>query len=129
MTKLSKADKFKRDNIAFKLREKRGDLQAQIKVFNKRLEEQWSMVEDCLEEYNNALVEARDWTATVDKSIGEYLEQCQNNAETWKIIAWHEYFQDAVFDAVSIDSPEDLDIKGIHDHADLLDELPEEASA
>lgn len=109
----------------------------------------WGKVEDAISHYNDRVTELRD---EVEKTVGAYNEvvnevrgfaedvytqadqEISDKSERWQegdkgvaAIEWKTEWENASFDELSIEFPEELNVD-VPDHATDLEGLPDEAS-
>jgi len=131
MTKLKVAQIKERNELTGPLREKYEAIEAAVDEFNNAQALALEKVNEAIAAYNEALDPVREWVAGIKGDIEMFID---DKSEKWQegergqaVIEWKDQFENIELDDVSIDEPDTLEFDE-ENHADLVDELPEEAS-
>ena len=95
------------------------------------MEEAWEKVEEAVAEYNETLEPAREWVAgimgDIDTYVSERSEKWQESDKAGEYEEWKSEFEGISLEDVSLDKPDELEFDE-EDHAELLEQLPEEVA-
>lgn len=133
MRKIDKTLLKERDEIVANIRTKREKLDAAIEAYNEAAAKAWGVVEDALQAYNETLEPAREWisgiTGDIDVYVSERSEKWQEGEKAEAYESWKSDYEsaDSSLEEVSINPPDQIE-EDIEDHAQILEELPEEPS-
>src|SRR5438067_11684451 len=129
MTKLSKAELSRRDEVASRLRRTFEDLNKIVDEFNEAMAAAWEKVETSLTAHNEAIADANSFKNEITQEMQDYFdgrsEKWQDGEkgqtyQSWKE-TWEEEFQEA-----DLEKPDDLDVGELEDYAELIEQLPEQ---
>lgn len=130
--KMDKQDKKRRDEIVAKLREARAKLEDEIAVFNEDIETSKANVETSVADYNELLEEARGLIQDISSQAESIME---TRSEKWldgdkgkAVSDWLEALQEPDLGDIEVDLPEAISLD-IEDHAQFVEDLPEEPDA
>lgn len=130
--KMDKRDKKRRDEIVIKLREARAKLEDEVAAFNEDIENSKEKSQTALADYNELLEEARgliqDISSQAEADMGNKSEKWQDGTKGKAVLDWLEALQDPDLGDIDIDFPEPINLD-IEDHAEMMENLPEEPDA
>lgn len=130
--KLTKPKLRERDELLEKLRTAHSELDDAVRVFNEGLETLRAAFRPHVEAYNGVLGEVREWvegvTSEAEDEMSEKSERWLDGERGEAAQSWITEWEQASFDDIDIDLPEDLDLSIIEDAAETLEQLPEEPS-
>lgn len=128
--KLTKAEKTQRGELVAQMLEKRDLLSAAVDVLNATLDEDRGRVQACLQDYNSALWDAREFAQDIGQrhgdEAGEKSEQWQESDRGQEVVAWTEEWSNALQDDFEVEMPDDMTLDDM-DHAETLEDLAETA--
>jgi hypothetical protein len=128
--KLDKQEKQRRTGLVEDLRAGAGRLEDAVSLYNDEVRKLREPLEAALAEYNQNVEAARgfaeDIASQAESDIDDKSERWQEGERGEAAAEWKGQWENEVFDEISIDFPEDIEISDA-DHADKLDALPEEA--
>lgn len=130
--KLDKQEIARRDELFGDLTDARAKLEDAVSVYNAEVLKLREALDAKLAAYNEVVEEASGFAADIasaaDGAIGDKSEKWQEGDRGQAATAWKDEWENASFDAVEIEYPDDLSIDQVDDHASTLSELSEEAS-
>lgn len=130
--KLSKDECKQRTDLMAKLSEMRNAFETAIETYNETIQEARGSVEESAQALNDALEEARSFVADIaNQGESDYAEKSERWQESDKGQAAQEWWQawqelESSLEPVEIDFPDGITVD-VEDHADLLDNAPDEA--
>jgi DNA anti-recombination protein RmuC len=128
--KLSKQEVKDRDMHVDALREGQGKLVDAIREFNEALEKLRDPLRQAIHDYNETLANANQFlsnlTERVDQELEGKSERWQNSEKGEAAAEWRSALGDVSFSDVDVDLPEDVSEHLPDDHAEELEQLPEE---
>lgn len=130
MKKLTKTQVTARDKHAEDIRNAIAELNGDIEIYNKAIEEAKSNLEPAITKLNECLEAARNWR---DEVVAEMDDYAGNRSEKWSegdagqtFESWKQEFENLELEDVEIEFPEELDVVE-DDRSEAVDNLPEVA--
>lgn len=130
--KLSKQDAERRAKEVADLNELKDKVNAAVETYNEKVTELKAAVQEAVDEYNGALAEARGFVEDVaSQAQSEYddkSERWQESEKGMSVAEWISEWESAELEDIELTFPDDLALDDI-EHPDVIENLPEEASA
>jgi hypothetical protein len=128
--KLDKQELARCQKYEVDLREAQGKLEDALDIYNTAVTNLRGPLEEALAAYNELVGEARgfveDIASAADNEISDKSEKWQEGEKGQAAIEWKDAWEQATFDEIEIEFPDDLTLDGL-DHADTIEQLPVEA--
>jgi len=128
--KLTQAEAKRRDELVEALQKAQGELDDAVSEYNEKSQEIRGPVEEAVSAYNAVVEEAHDFAEDVasdgDTAFDEKSEKWQEGERGEAARSWIDEWQNADFNEIEINWPDDLEIEA-PGHAGNLEALPTEA--